>query len=251
MIGNVGGKIGVTAVRLLEWPVDVVAEVGRAEQRLLAIFPILKIASLRRWQPAFVDLAALAQTLDSRANFVALAFDQGSFGEKHIEMDIECGKIVADDVHHHGDRLGAYDGQPFGLLHRAQLRAVLGGEFASDRLEIVAGIKAFGNCADIFTERLAVTQESRARQHIHLRARIVDVVFARDVEAGEQEQIGKRVAEHRAAAVADMHGSGRIGRDVLDIDFFAFADVTAVRNPRPARAPGAVLRSRHSALARD
>ena len=27
VIGNVGGKIGVTAIRLLEWTVDVVAEV--------------------------------------------------------------------------------------------------------------------------------------------------------------------------------------------------------------------------------
>ena len=142
-------------------------------------------------------------------------------------MHIERGEIVADNVHHHGDRLGAHDRQPFRLLHRAQLDAVLRGELCPDRLEIIAGIKAFRDRADVFAERLAVTQESRACEHVDLRACIVDVVFARDLVAGEGKQVCERVAEHRAAAVTDMHGAGRIGRDVFDVDLFAFADVAA------------------------
>ena len=41
MVGDVGGEIGVGAVGLEQRPVDVVAEVGRAEQGLLAVLPVL------------------------------------------------------------------------------------------------------------------------------------------------------------------------------------------------------------------
>ena len=43
--------------------------------------------------------------------------------------------------------------------------------------------------------------------------------------AGEAKQIGQRVAEHRATAMADMHRPGRIGRDVFDVDGLVAADV--------------------------
>ena len=114
---------------------------------------------------------------------------------------------------------------------------VLGGERFADRLQIIAGIKPIRNRADVFAERLAVAQEGRAREHIDLRAGVVDVVLARDVEAGEVEQVGQRVAEHRAAAMADMHRPGRIGGDVFDIDLLRLADAAARRNARlaPAR----------------
>ena len=108
--------------------------------------------------------------------------------------------------------------------HVHQLVAVLFGERLPDRLEIIARIKPFRNGADIFAERLAVTQERRARQHVDLRAGVVDVVFARDVKAGKGQQGRQRIAEHRAAAMADMHRPGRIGRDVFDIDLLARAD---------------------------
>ncbi len=110
------------------------------------------------------------------------------------------------------------------LAHRLELVAELGLQRLAHRLEIVAGIEALGNCADVLAERLAVAQERRARQHVDLRAGVVDVVLARHREAGDRQQIGERIAEHRAAAMADMHRPGRIGRDVFDVHRLARAD---------------------------
>ena len=90
-------------------------------------------------------------------------------------------------------------------------------ELRAHRLEVVAGIEALGD-RDRLTERLAVAQEGGAGEHIDLRAGIVDVVLARHRPAGGGEQVRERVAEHRAAAVADMHRPGGVGRDVLDVD---------------------------------
>ena len=76
----------------------------------------------------------------------------------------------------------------------------------------------------LFAERLAVAQERRTREHVDLRAGVVDVIFARDLVPCELQQAAQRVAEHRAAAMADMHRPGRIGRDVFDVDLGAAAD---------------------------
>ena len=52
----------------------------------------------------------------------------------------------------------------------------------------------------------------------HLRARIIDVIFLGDGKPRLAEKIGKRIAHHRAAAMPDMHGPRRIGRDIFHID---------------------------------
>ena len=64
VIGDVGGEIGVAAVRFLQRPVDIVAELSGSKQGLLAVFPILDGAALGRRQAAFVDQAFGAQTFD-------------------------------------------------------------------------------------------------------------------------------------------------------------------------------------------
>ncbi len=101
---------------------------------------------------------------------------------------------------------------------------MLVGKLLADRLEIVAGIESFRDLADVLAERLAVAQEGRARQRIDLGAGIVDIIFAGHGKAGEGEKIGERIAEHGAPAMADMHGAGRVGRDIFDVHRFAFAD---------------------------
>ena len=101
---------------------------------------------------------------------------------------------------------------------------MLGRQRLPDRHEIIAGIEPFRDLADVFAKRFAVAQECRAREHVDLRAGIVDVVFARHVVAGKIEQAAQRIAEHGTATMADMHRPGRIGRDVFDIDLGALAD---------------------------
>ena len=83
MIGDVGGEIGVTAVGFFQRPVDVVAEIGRAKQRLLAVFPILDIAAFWRRQTAFVDVTFGPQPFDGGAHSVVAAVDQRTLGKEH------------------------------------------------------------------------------------------------------------------------------------------------------------------------
>ena len=108
-------------------------------------------------------------------------------------------------------------------------------ERAAERDQIVAGIDARGDRADVVAERLAVAQPDRARQLVDLSAGVVDVVLARDRQAHPGEQVRERVAEHRAAAVADVQRSGRVGRAVLDIDRSALGRGRRRRSPLPAR----------------
>ena len=114
----------------------------------------------------------------------------------------------------------------------------------ADGLQIVAGIEAFGNLADVLAKRLAIAEVGGAGERIDLGAGVIDIIFARDVEAGEGEQTGERIAEHRAAAMADMHRTGRIGRDIFDVDDFALADGAPCHSRRPARAPCAARSAR-------
>ena len=64
VIGDVGGEVGVGAVRLDQRTIDVIAIGGGAEQQLLAVFPVLDRRALRRRQPAFIDVALGAQEID-------------------------------------------------------------------------------------------------------------------------------------------------------------------------------------------
>ena len=84
VVGDVGGEIGVAAVRLHQRPVDVVAEGGGAEQRLLAVLPILDRLALRRRQAALVDEALGAQVVDGLGDLVVAGLDQRALGEEHV-----------------------------------------------------------------------------------------------------------------------------------------------------------------------
>ncbi len=132
--------------------------------------------------------------------------------------DAEPGQIVADHRHHRFDGDSLDRRQPARLRPVAQARPVALDQRRAGRLQIVAWIEPGRDLADCFAERLAIAQMSRAGEHVDLGAGIVDVVFAADVEAGLDQQIGQHVAEHGAAGVADMHRPGRVGRDIFDID---------------------------------
>ena len=111
-----------------------------------------------------------------------------------------------------------------------QARAMLAGEPFADRLQIIARIEPLRDRADILAQRLAVAQEGRAGEDVDLRARIVDVVFAGHLVAGEGQELSERVAEHRAAAVAHMHRAGRVGGDEFHVHRHARALPAAGRS---------------------
>ena len=74
---------------------------------------------------------------------------------------------------------------------------------------------------DVLAERLAISKVGGARENIDLCAGVVDVIFSDNVIAREYQKVCQRIAEHRAAAMPDMHRPGRIGGNVFDIDLLA------------------------------
>ena len=119
-------------------------------------------------------------------------------------VDAEQAEVVPDHLEHRGDSAAAEQGEPaiFGLSRigrRTPRRA------RSHRDQVVTGIEAFGDLADIFAERLAVTHVQRAGEYVDLRAGIVDVIFPGHPVPGGLEQPRQRIADHRAAAMAHVH----------------------------------------------
>ena len=103
MIGDVGAEIGPAAVRLLDRPVLVVAELGRAEQGQLDRLPILVDLALGRFEHALIDEALVDQGLQ-RAIDRAARLDLGLRREE-IVVDAEQGEIGADQLEHRRDGL--------------------------------------------------------------------------------------------------------------------------------------------------
>ena len=158
MIGHVGGEIGVAAVGLDQRAVHVVAERGRAEQKLLAVLPLLIDLPLRRRQPTRIDEAVRFEVGDGFGDLIARPVDQGALREEHVVVDAELAEIFLDHGEHGGECRVAHDRQPFALRQAKQLASVLLDEQGADRLQIVAWIEAFRNLADVFPERLPVAE---------------------------------------------------------------------------------------------
>ena len=220
VIGDVGGEIGVGAIRLLERAINVVAKIRGAEEGLLPILPIIGQLPLGGRQAPLVDDAPRRQVVDGRANEIPLpAARQGPLGEEDRMDDVEGGQIPADHVHHGVDGGHAHILQPLALGLAQQTLAKARRQRRAHGLQVIAGIEPLGDLADVMPQRLAVAQISGPGQHIHLRARVVDIVFAGHLEAREIEQARQRVAKHRPAPMAHMHGPGGIGGDIFHIDF--------------------------------
>ena len=100
VIGDVAGEIGVAAVGLDQRPVDVVAEIGGAEQELLAVLPILVDLALGRRQPALIDEPLGLEVVDGLGDLVARTFAERALGEKHVVADAELSQIVLDHDQH-------------------------------------------------------------------------------------------------------------------------------------------------------
>ena len=141
-------------------------------------------------------------------------------------------------------------GQPLGLgLVAERAGDTRAASSSPDRDQVVAGIEAARDLDDL-AERLAVAQERRLGEHLDLPAGVVDVVLAGHVVARVGHQRGQRVAEHRAAGMAHMHRAGRVGRDVLDVDLLALADVGAAEIGAAARGRRAAPRCQAASASR-
>ena len=103
----------------------------------------------------------------------------------------------------------------------------------------VLALVAVGGHRGVDAVRLEIAHADRFAEQLHLAAAVVEIIFARDVEAGRLVQARDRVAEHGVAAVADGHGSGGIGGEKLDLDFLASARTQLPRARLPECAAGA------------
>ena len=99
-------------------------------------------------------------------------------------------------------------------------------ELRGDVLHVLARV-ALRRHGDGAAVQLLVAQVDRARERLHLRAVVVHVVLADDVEAGPAEQALHAVAHDRVPAVADVHRAGRVRGDVLDDDLLPLPDLRA------------------------
>ena len=247
MIGDVGGEIGPRPVRLLERPVDIVAELGRAEERLRPRLPIVRQLALGRLERADIDEAALLPAREALVDRPGV--DQRALGGEHVVAHAERGEIGADQRHHLRRRRSRAPAPAILPRSRRARRAVARGERRAGLLEIVAGIEPSGIAPIGLAQRLAIAQMERARERIDLGAGVVDVVFAVDGEPGLGQQRRQRVADHGAAAVADMQRPGRIGRDIFDIDPRAAAHRRIAVSRRRRAGSRAAARARPRAAA--
>ena len=76
-------------------------------------------------------------------------------------------------------------------------------------------------------QRLQIPPIRRPGQGLDLVAGIVDIEFLDHGIARPGQQVCQRVTHHGAAAMADMHGPGRVGRHIFHVD----RDAAANRNP--------------------
>ena len=214
VIGEIGTEIGPGAVRLLDRPILIVAELRRAEQRQFDRFPVLGRLALGRFEHAVIDIAARAQP---RLGLFRLARGlELGLGREQVVMDAEQRQVGADHVHHRGDGDLTEEHEPFALGRADISVAELGGELRTNRLQIVAGIETGWNL-DRLAQRFPIPKMRRAGEHVDLAARVVDIIFPDHLVPGEFEQGSERIAHHRAAAMAHMHRARRIGRDIFDV----------------------------------
>ena len=190
MVRDVGEDVGRLAVRLHEDAVLVVTEVGGAEPDRAV---------------GFVGDAVGAQVVERGLDGARL--DHRPLAEPRVEP------------HPH-----ALEGLPHvsldPLVTPLQWVRVVG-ELRRPLGDVVTLIAAVG--------RLVAPLASRERvgEQLHLHAAVVQVELTVGHVAAPLEHVAQRVAVRGPAAAPGVHGAGRVGRDELDVDARAFADVVA------------------------
>ena len=75
------------------------------------------------------------------------------------------------------------------------------------------------------TGQVQVAQPHRGGEYIHLTPGIVDIVFTVDIITHRFQQVGQGRAISRPAPMPDMQRSGRIGRDIFNLDPLVGTDI--------------------------
>ena len=215
MVGHVGGEVGGLAVGLEERPVAVVAEAGRLDhlQRGGDVFVVVQVHALGRRQHLHRGQALLVEDADGLAQPVLVV--QRLLAEEAAESDPEQLQVLAHQVLE--DEAGGEPPQRLADLlerpGRIAARLEPGARDVEDVLALVV-LRIERNAWDVGTQ-LRGAREDRVGEPPHLAAGVVDVELAKHLVSRPFEEIGDDVADHRPAAVADVHGSGGIGADEL------------------------------------
>ncbi len=145
-------------------------------------------------------------------------------------------EISADLFHHDPESCSTHDLEPdrrvSGLAGDiSKALAMFGSERLTDRNQILALILQAGGrkCRECFDidlrpDGLQIAPVSRPGKRNNLRACIVDIIFLGNPVTGLGQKIGQRVTYNSPAAVTDMHGPCRIGRDIFHIHATACTD---------------------------
>ena len=163
------------------------------------------------------------------------AFEEIELVGEDVEVDSEAraGLVDVGEDGFDGDRSKNLE-----VGNRHERIAPLRFQGARDIDDVLALVAVFGH-RRVDAVLLEIACADRLAEQLHLAAAVVEIIFARHVEAGRLVESRDRIAQHGVAAVADGDGSGRIGGEKLDLDFLAGARAQLPRARLPERAAGA------------
>ena len=194
VVRAVGVEVGGPAVGPDQHPVLVVAEVGRPQpDRAVRL----------------VHVALLPQPGDGELD---LAVDvQRALREVDVELDSEGLQRAPDRGEHQRDALAPEDVERL-VLRLVEHRRVGRDHRGRDLGDVRTGVALLGGRPP------GRRGQQRGGEAVDLGTGVVEVVLPGHLGAGRAEQPAQRVADRRPPAVRQVHRSGRVGRDVLQVE---------------------------------
>ncbi len=115
VIGDVGSEIGQAAIGLEHRAVDVVAELGRAEKRLLARLPVFGRLAFRRLEHAAIKESLCFEERDGLLKLARTSALKRALRKEDVVLDAERREVVANERHHGVDGVVAHRRQAMRL----------------------------------------------------------------------------------------------------------------------------------------
>ena len=185
MVGDVGCKIGPGAVSLLQWPVGIVPEAGRAKQKLIAGLPVRRIHTLRTIQRSSIHQLARLQVRNGFLHAPGLL--KLSLGHEQVHPNTKRCEVVPDFLHHCGHCEAANGLQPLRFRTVPVPLPDRVCQRPAHRPEIVPGIGA-GRELDGLSKSLPVAKMCGPGKCIHLGTGVVHVVLPGRAPATERQK---------------------------------------------------------------